>query len=234
MSIINGKYCDIDYTIQPTKVDWAKSIVNYVDQKVPLIFRYALNQPTPNYKVQIEIVKDNVTRFAQFSFNGPNNGKISINEHLNQNDEGTFIHELVHWTQLFTGVTQAKESQGVKIYDYLHEAVADYFRIILSNDGKGDTGDNTKEFLPQRFDITDKFNSGSEFIAHLRLRSRKCTFVRDLNQILATNDTDQMDAYFTRIFLDTHVNLRTNYEKYRASILVNDPITIRRFDYFTQ
>ncbi len=215
---VEGTSCVFDFALAPAREAFAQSVVEYVDRKVPELFG-ALNLPIPGDRLQI--------RFAAISggrYIPPNIVELGIN-HL-PNDLGCLIHESVHWAQL----------PGLVLYtglSHIFEGVADYYRIVLSDDHEGDFFNDGKKHLVQNFLINDPYDSASEFVAHLRRVSAEPNFVRLLNGVLRSGQAATVDAFFQDKFGQGYFDMLAAYPRNRAAAVGNHPETVNRYGFFT-
>jgi hypothetical protein len=121
-------------------------------------------------------------------------------------------------------------------YDFLIEGIADYLRIILSKDQKGDcgSGNNWIENLIKVFRKDDKYDSASEYIAFLRLLSKDNNLVQSLNNEIRTRDSNRITTFFNNRFNKSHDELLVCYISTRSLIVGADPTQTNRFDFFTK
>lgn len=216
--MVEGRYCQFDGSRRPARQAFITSVVEYADRKIPELFD-ALEMPVPFQKVRIQFSPNPGGWFTR-----PNSLYLYDN-HLD-NDLGCVIHECVHWAQQ---ADDAVYRARIKIF----EGVADYYRIVLSDDKQGDYFDSSKSTLVPVFDTSDLYNSGSEFIAYLRRISGNPNFVRDLNSTLCTNCTTKIDDFFLLRFSRDFDRLHADYPSQRDGILGGQPQSISRYQYFT-
>jgi len=217
--MLNGTHCQFDESRQPERKDFAETVVEYTDRKVPALFGL-LGLPIPAAKVLI--------RFAPISggqFVHPN--VVELGNNHQPNDLGCIIHECVHWAQ--------QPDLGVYgVYKPVFEGVADYYRIVLSDDRQGDYISDGKRNLVPAFSPDEVYDSGSEFIAHLRRRSGNEQFVRELNNALRTNDIATIDQFFNGCFGRSFGVLLADYPSQRKAAVGDRPCEVSRFDFFTE
>lgn len=142
---------------------------------------------------------------------------------------GALIHECVHRTQY------TSDANTIRAREIIFEAVADYYRIVLSEDKKGDHYNDDKLHLVKIFDKEEPWNSVSEFLAYLRRLSGNVNLVKELNQTLRSNKISIIDEFFTSKFNGQDWNkLLKEYANDRDRLLKAKPETINRYEYFTE
>jgi len=222
---IDGKYCVFDYSLCPNQKDLAEKTTEYIDKRAMPMLYSTLDIPIPAKKLKVYF--KNISSFTA-CYVWPDD-VIQINQNkYNDNDLGVLIHECVHRTQY------TSDANTIRQRERIYEAVADYYRIVLSQDRKGDYYNDDKLHLVKMFDKEDAWNSISEFLAYLRRLSRNANLVKELNQALQSNKIATIDCFFTSRFNGQDWNqLVKEYAKNRNGILKAKPETINRYEYFT-
>lgn len=219
--IIIGVYCEFDFSRMQDRAGFVQQAVGYVDRQVPRLFD-TLGVPIPLEKVQLrfEEIKEGGGYFTP-----PRS--IAVDDNLKDNDLGCFTHECVHWVQ---------QSGGAAYHDRqkIFEGVADYYRIVLSENHRGDYFNDGKRNLVAHFSLTDLYDSGSEFIAYLRRASGNPQFVKELNDCLRTNDIAAIDRFFPDHCGDNFDRLHVEYQRNRETFVGDRPQDVNRYGYFTE
>ncbi len=223
---IVGKHCIFDYSLSPAQEALAKEATKYIDKRaIPFLYS-TLNIPIPvnNLRVLFEDIGSYTACYVW-----PDDVMKINPKYFKRNDLGVLIHECVHRTQYTSDMNAVKQRETI------YEAVADYYRIVLSEDKKGDYYSDEKSRLVETFDKEEQWNSLSEFVAHLRRLSRNENFVKELNDALRLNNVAFIDSFFVSRFNGQGWGkLLENYAKNRDQILKAKPETINRYQYFTE
>lgn len=216
--MIEGRYCRFDESRRPDRAVFAERAVAYTDRKVPALFEL-LDLAIPADRLLIHFAPIGGGMFIT-----PN--RLQLGDNHNDNDLGCVIHECVHWSQQ---PNQAVYNSRQRVF----EGVADYYRIVLSDDRQGDFWNNGKRHLVANFNANDLYDSGSEFVAYLRRLSGDRQFVRALNNALRTNRVQQIDQFFQDRFGRSFDQLQANYPNERVRVVGDRPHEISRYAFFT-
>src|SRR5438105_2790314 len=140
MAVIEGTFCTFDTAACEEKADYAQELVEYGDKKIPIVLE-TLGFDRGENKVKLHFGGEN-----QHGYIG--NWTVRIARNIPPKDWGTVIHETVHIAQEPGGpafyMTNPK-------YRLLYEGVADYYRVVLSDDRKGDHHNDSKKVMPLAF-----------------------------------------------------------------------------------
>lgn len=201
-----------------TQHTFAADVVAYTDRKIPALLNL----------VGLALAEERVLiRFAPISggqFISPN--ILELGDEHRRDDLGCVIHECVHWAQ-------QPDPAVYKTHGRIFEGVADYYRIVLSDDQQGDYFNDGKRTLVAAFRAEDPYDSGSEFIAHLRRRSGNPQFVKELNDALRTNDISTIDRFFVDRFNSGFHKLLMEYPNQREAAVGSQPTHVNRLNFFT-
>jgi hypothetical protein len=220
-----GIFCSFDYTQEAHRKAFAKSAVDYVDAVIPIIFN-KMGLALPNEHLEINIIDG--TPYPMFCHDGIKR-EIKINKGFDEEDLGMFIHECVHWTQLTNDVFY-------KANEFICEGIADYFRVILSLDKKGDCGqfNDSKKCLVKNLSKAVIYDSASEYIAYLRIKSNNNQIIQLLNDAIRSNNQQNIDDFFINYFQMSHNELYYEYKSERTKYAGKKPQQTLRFEYFTK
>lgn len=223
---IEGKHCYFDYSLYPERKELAEKAVEYIDKRAMPMLYEMLDLPVPEKKLKV-FFKDQIE--CSLCFVWPAD-EIQIKQgEFKDNDLGALIHECVHRTQY------TSDANAVRAREIIFEAVADYYRIVLSEDRKGDHYNDDKLNLVKIFDKEEPWNSVSEFLAYLRRLSGNANLIKELNQALRSNNTKIIDDFFTSRFNGQDwAKLLTEYVINRGKLLTANAETINRYAYFTE
>jgi len=216
--MVDGTHCQFDETRRSERGDFVSSVVKYTDRKAPALFEL-LGLPMPAERVLIRFAPFRGGRFTRPSL-------LELGDDHRADDLGCVIHECVHWAQQADPVVYNSKMR-------IFEGVADYYRIVLSDDRQGDYINNGKRTLVSMFNFNDLYDSGSEFIAYLRRRSGNMQFVKELNDALRTNSISTIDQFFRDRFGKSFDELLADYPKQRQATVGSRPSEVSRFEFFT-
>jgi hypothetical protein len=222
VAIIEGTHCRFDTALNEARPEFAESLVEYGDRKIPELFAILGFDPA-DHRVQMEYKDDPGGVYV-------GNWTVRFGRDHSLSDMGCLIHEVVHVAQE-PGVWPLYNSDHM--YRFLIEGIADYYRIALSDDRQGDYFNDSKRKLPMHFSIDSLYESGPEFIGYLRRRSGDPNFVRLLNDRVREGS----GAGINQLCLDTFNHsislLLETYPVTRTQHLGPAHWRIRRYPFFT-
>lgn len=166
--VLKGKYCDFDYSNYPGESDRAKALLEYFDDKFPLVFR-TFKLDFPDFRIKIFFSEGNsaccCTQEKWIRYGIKNQKK----------DFGCLIHEAVHFGQSYDKETYSRNR-------FIAEGMADYFRLKLSNDGWDNPDD---QFDCEHPKVDPKCERcGAKFLIWLEQKSKDKSLIIKINNIL--------------------------------------------------
>jgi|ERR1700685_3518395 len=199
MTVVSRTHCEFDFSADPHQQSKAIRFADYADRKIPELFQ-ALGKDRGKEKI--------IFSFASITHPAVRTGEwtIQIRPDVHPDDLGIVLHEGVHCCHS-PGIDGNYSAMA-----YLYEALADCYRITLSDDGRGDSHGNQFDRLPADFNPADPYVCGAEFIGHLRRLSHSNDFIRTLSDHLRSGDVMATTAYVARICGGDLLSLMLGYK----------------------